>query len=69
MGIFALVNPCSHCIERIEHVGLERKYGRDFEVPLTTDLGAEGLWSNTNRVTQLLNIARHSRTQTQIRPR
>jgi hypothetical protein len=43
MGIFALANPWSHCIERIEHVDLERKYGRDFEVPLTTGLGAEGL--------------------------
>jgi hypothetical protein len=43
MGIFALANPWSHCLERMERVGLEKKYGRDFEVPLTTDLDAEGL--------------------------
>jgi len=43
MGIFALANPWSHCIERMERVGLEKKYDRDFEVPLTTDLEAEGL--------------------------
>jgi hypothetical protein len=37
MGTFALANHWSHCIERMERVGLEKKYGRDFEVPLTTD--------------------------------
>jgi hypothetical protein len=43
MGIFALANPWSHCVERMERVGLEKKHGRDFEVPLTTNLEAKGL--------------------------